>query len=1202
MLSLVLAASLFGGIIPLGMAAENQAPEQRITAFASLGHSTSTQYHTLGTPVEELDLPDSLACTVTSEESSREGRVSVSGWNAQPEYDPDTADSYVFAPDIDLSGGYTVDGNASLPAITVILEAAGQDGAPIAGQAMGIQSTEVVTGFDYMTEVFRDGDTHIHERKVVLGTTLDALNLPTEASVHLYDGANTSYPTLPITWSSKPAYNGEALGNYVFTPTVTGYAMKDGIELPTLTVIVQQVTLPPGQGDDYVITGIDHAEWFGSELSFEPGTERDSISWRLNDTYKFHQLYVTAANKTDERSGLTLTKWIWPDAFAGAEYDDKPLPDGEYILTAGFSDTFHCYDLSLDLPATPADGLVFPTIKVVISSTKASVDTADYQFDLDTGKLTVLTSAGTTAWRGNPWPSEVKSLVVDKNVTELGGSAFAGCYNMTSVEFEAGCAIPDIPPLAFSGADISSIDIPSSVRHIYDGAFSYCKSLAAVNFAPDSQLESIERAVFEYCEKLEKFIMPSGTKTLYHQSFFASGLRSITLSAALEDFGYDLNGEYSIISNGTFGVFNQLEEINVEAGSKYYTSENGVLYSADKTVLIGYPRAKAGNSFAIPDSVTKIGQDAFIFNLHLQEVSIHKDVTKIGVQAFAYSESLTRINVIEDSTLSEIGDGAFLMDTNRPIPLDIYLPRSLTSIGWYVFIDPDFTEDHANVKLFIYYGSPMMDWCIENNCPYYLRPSSAELQANPPARMYEHIPYQFVPATLVPDNRDLEFWTVPALPDGLTLVKNAADAAAHERIPGTIYGAPLDYTPFAEGVRFTMFAKNTGDVDSNHVAQAIFTIKLVPRPTTDEEFAEINTYQFEPYPGGDGKIPDITGSAVDVGNQIMHVNGPFPLFDSLWIDGIKQTPITQYTAADGSTTVTIMAQTIKELDNGTHIAAAAFVREDAEGSNRNNSDLDVVAQTFRIDLSDSTGSTNPPGNTDPTNSSDRTSNRDRDSGGSDADLPFSQTVTAPPPQTPTDPTAATDPVEGATVPPAPLPQPVAAPPAAPAASEEPGTDDEPPSETSPAPQGPGATVPDENTPVTGLPVGENGEFYFALDGSGAPFQVRIDIPFDEAEGVSFDGETFIPGVDCELTAGSTVVTVAAERLERYDAGTHTLLVAFKGGELPITFDLRKPAVMVEEPAPSTNAAPIVLVVVLVLGAAAVVIVIRKRRATPGIVE
>ena len=64
----------------------------------------------------------------------------------------------------------------------------------------------------------------------------------------------------------------------------------------------------------------------------------------------------------------------------------------------------------------------------------ASEDAEDYEFDADSGALTVNTAAGITKWQTDEIEAEsVVSLVIGSDITALGGEDFAGMTNLESV-------------------------------------------------------------------------------------------------------------------------------------------------------------------------------------------------------------------------------------------------------------------------------------------------------------------------------------------------------------------------------------------------------------------------------------------------------------------------------------------------------------------------------------------------------------------------------------------------------------------------------------------------------------------------------------------------------------------------------------------------------------------------------------------------
>lgn len=79
-----------------------------------------------------------------------------------------------------------------------------------------------------------------------------------------------------------------------------------------------------------------------------------------------------------------------------------------------------------------------------------------------------------------------------------------------------------------------------------------------------------------------------------------------------------------------------IEGFDINPKNKYYTSIDGIVYTADKKTLIRCPIGKSGK-VVIPDGVTTIGRIAFRF-CKISEVVIPDSVTEIGAAVFAESQ------------------------------------------------------------------------------------------------------------------------------------------------------------------------------------------------------------------------------------------------------------------------------------------------------------------------------------------------------------------------------------------------------------------------------------------------------------------------------------------------------------------------------------------------------------------------------------
>ena len=119
--------------------------------------------------------------------------------------------------------------------------------------------------------------------------------------------------------------------------------------------------------------------------------------------------------------------------------------------------------------------------------------------------------------------------------------------------------------------------------------------------------------------------------------------------------------------------------INVDRKNRHYASEDGALFNKGKTELFCVPGGKTG-TYMIPNSVTSIGDWAFIGCADLTSVIIPRNVKKIGSGAFGTCLGLTTITI--PSGVNNIDDGAFTHCENL---VSVYFEGNAPSMGKDVF-------------------------------------------------------------------------------------------------------------------------------------------------------------------------------------------------------------------------------------------------------------------------------------------------------------------------------------------------------------------------------------------------------------------------------------------------------------------------------------------------------------------------------------
>ena len=137
----------------------------------------------------------------------------------------------------------------------------------------------------------------------------------------------------------------------------------------------------------------------------------------------------------------------------------------------------------------------------------------------------------------------------------------------------------------------------------------------------------------------------------------------------------------SVTSIGTEAFVNcsSLTAITVDTSNSVFSSVNGVLFNKSQTTLIQYPGGAAG-TYVVPNIVTSIGAEAFVYHGTLTSVAISKTATSIGWDAFAFCSSLTSINI--GNSVTSIESYAFYDGTNLN---GVYFNGNAPNLGEYVF-------------------------------------------------------------------------------------------------------------------------------------------------------------------------------------------------------------------------------------------------------------------------------------------------------------------------------------------------------------------------------------------------------------------------------------------------------------------------------------------------------------------------------------
>ena len=247
-----------------------------------------------------------------------------------------------------------------------------------------------------------------------------------------------------------------------------------------------------------------------------------------------------------------------------------------------------------------------------------------------------------------------------------------------------GKKVSTITEYAFSNDTIEIVNIPSTVTILYWMSFAKCNNLREINIpesvsdiksVPVVQCPSIEK--INVSEKNSYFRSVEGvlfSKDMSQLIYYPSNKKGDTykIPDEVKEFSEDVNcGVFnynqnlkSITINASVNLFtdyfvplsqfdyaSKLEAIYVDSKNPYLTSDNGILYSKDKTILVSYPANYSQTKYVMPDNVCEMSFNAFYGAKNLKEIQLSEKlgVSTYSVQYFLGCEKLESINVPESN-------------------------------------------------------------------------------------------------------------------------------------------------------------------------------------------------------------------------------------------------------------------------------------------------------------------------------------------------------------------------------------------------------------------------------------------------------------------------------------------------------------------------------------------------------------------------
>ena len=286
---------------------------------------------------------------------------------------------------------------------------------------------------------------------------------------------------------------------------------------------------------------------------------------------------------------------------------------------------------------------------------------------------------------------KLKSVVLADKVTSICEGAFQNCINLKSITW--GVSLRFIWGKAFENCTaLKSIVFPDSIEDVSSDAFRGCVNISSITFAKGKyfDLDSLPKEFFPWGQNaftldgvryapykafdreeaalLAVVDLPKDADTVFPD------ITTLIIPAKVEHYGFiykvsECKSSFrqfpslkrlelpSTVIKVDIAEIENLQEVVVDKGNTEFSTEDGVLFNKQKTVLLSFPRRRDVKEYLIPDGVEQIAEEAFRGQPYIEEI-VFPDITiAIEKRAFADCRSLREVHL--GKNIKKIGIESF---------------------------------------------------------------------------------------------------------------------------------------------------------------------------------------------------------------------------------------------------------------------------------------------------------------------------------------------------------------------------------------------------------------------------------------------------------------------------------------------------------------------------------------------------------------
>ncbi len=282
--------------------------------------------------------------------------------------------------------------------------------------------------------------------------------------------------------------------------------------------------------------------------------------------------------------------------------------------------------------------------------------------------------------------SKLKSITLPNTLRNVGAYVFGNCTSLNSVVINNGPTYIS-REMFLNCYKLKKVSLPKSVTKISRKAFSDCSELSEINIT--DRITSIGSKAFNDCRSLKEMYV--NTKNIYDSTFYSCNLNKLTLgnnvqninANAFQLISIDTLNIPSSVTNISSSAFtsSKIKNLNIDKNNPKYVSMDNVIYTKDMKKILVTVQYDSDKDYSIPSGVQEIGEKAFT-STEYTGITIPDTVTKIGKNAFADCQNLEKVYIPDSVT--DIEEGAFSGCFQIS---DLHISENITVLNKNVFND-----------------------------------------------------------------------------------------------------------------------------------------------------------------------------------------------------------------------------------------------------------------------------------------------------------------------------------------------------------------------------------------------------------------------------------------------------------------------------------------------------------------------------------